>query len=240
MATVTIEQFAHDLTQALGDRLVTLLLYGSAARGLYVPDRSDLNTLLICDRADADLFARLATPVARWVKGGQPAPIILTAQEWRDATDAFPIEYEDMREAHRLLAGRDPWAGITVDREHVRRQLEHELMGKLVQARRAYAALQGEPKRLGRVLVESAGGFLAMLRAALRLAGHAPPPAAEQVVQTAGATIGFDAAALAPLVAHVSGGSELHVKAGDPLPAAYVAALAATAAYVHRMERKGS
>ena len=35
-------------------------------------------------------------------------------------------------EAHRLLAGRDPWSGIEVDRGHLRRQLEHELMGKQI------------------------------------------------------------------------------------------------------------
>jgi len=39
-----------------------------------------------------------------WTKGGHPAPPILTEREWRESADAFPIEYEDMREAHRLLA----------------------------------------------------------------------------------------------------------------------------------------
>ena len=57
-----------------------------------------------------------------WTKGGHPAPLILTEREWRESADAFPIEYEDMRDAHRLLAGRDPWPGVRVERDHVRRQ----------------------------------------------------------------------------------------------------------------------
>jgi hypothetical protein len=199
-----------------------------------------VNTLLICDVVDQDVVTQLAAPVQAWVRSGQPAPIILTEREWRDATDAFPIEYEDMREANRLLAGRDPWQGISVQREHVRRQLEHELMGKLVQARRAYAALSGEPKRLAAVLVESAGGFFAMLRAAVRLTGATPPATTDKLVELAGRTLGFDASRLEPLVAHVMGGRELTLQAGDGLPAAYVAALAATAGFVNRMERKGS
>ena len=39
-----------------------------------------------------------------WSKGGHPAPLISTEREWRESADAHPIEYEDMREAHRLLA----------------------------------------------------------------------------------------------------------------------------------------
>jgi predicted nucleotidyltransferase len=240
MAKLTVDAFAQQMKDALGDRLISLLLYGSAARGAYVPERSDFNTLLICDRVDETLFARLEPPVRAWLRAGQPAPLILTEREWRDATDAFPIEYEDMREANRLLAGRDPWGGITIQREHVRRQLESEVMGKLVQARRAYVALRDDPKQLTAMLVGTAGGFFAMLRAALRLAGTTPPADVEALVRDAGARMGFDAAALQPLAVHTTGGRALVLKAGDPLPGSYVAALAATAAYVNRMERKDS
>src|SRR3989449_3469807 len=162
MAKLTVEQFAQQVAGALGDRLEALLLYGSAARGTHVPDRSALNTLLIWDAVDEDLFAPLAPPVREWVRGGHPAPLILTEREWRSSADAFPIEYEDMRDAHRLLAGRNPWAGVTVRREDLRRELEQELKGKLVRLRQAYVAFRSEPKRLGPVLVRSAAGFFTM------------------------------------------------------------------------------
>jgi len=233
MAKLTVEQFAQQVAGALGDRLEALLLYGSAARGTHVPDRSDLNTLLICDAVDEELFARLEQPVREWVRGGHPAPLILTEREWRTSADAFPIEYEDMRDAHRLLAGRDPWQGITVQREHVRRQLEHELMGKLVRLRQAYAALRGDPKQLAQVLVRSAAGFFTMLRAALRLAGKQPPAPPDTLVREAGAVIGFSPDGLAPLVGHALGARQLKLASGDPLPAAYLAAVARTAEFVN-------
>src|SRR3989454_8936951 len=96
-----------------------------------------------------------------------------------------PIEYEDIREAHRVLAGRDPWPGVTVRRDDVRRQLEQELMGKLVRLRQAYVALP--PKQLARVVAGSAGGFFTMLRAALRLAGQTPPADLASLVPPAAA-----------------------------------------------------
>ena len=183
---LTVEQFAAAVARALGERLVALLLYGSWARGTHVPDRSDVNTLLICDTADDALFAALAPAMRDWTRAGQPAPLILTEREWRESADAFPIEYEDIRDAHRLLAGRDPWSGIRVDRGHVRRQLEHELMGKLVRLRQAYAALHDDPKQLARVVVGSAGGFFTMLRAVLRLAGRPRCVPAQQATPAPG------------------------------------------------------
>src|SRR5213595_985845 len=233
---LTVETFAAEVARALGKRLMALLLYGSWARGTHVPDRSDVNTLLICDAVDESLFEALAPTVRDWTRAGQPAPLILTEREWRESADAFPIEYEDMREAYRLLAGRDPWSGIRVDRGHLRRQLEHELMGKLVRLRQAYAALHADPKQLARVVVGTAGGFFTMLRAVLRFAGRPAPASPAELVRSAAALIGFPADGLAPLVQHALGGPMPRLAKRDPLATAYLAAVASTAAYVNRLE----
>ena len=232
---LTVELFAAEVARVLGERLVTLLLYGSWARGTHVPDRSDVNTLLICDGVDQALFDALAPLVRVWTRAGHPAPLILTEREWRESADAFPIEYEDMREAHRLLAGRDPWPGIQVDREQLRRQLEHELMGKLVRLRQAYAALQEDPKRLVRVVVGSSGGFFTMLRAVLRFVGRPVPASPAELVRSAAARIGFTADGLAPLVQHAVGGPMPRLAKRDPLATAYLAAVARTAEFVNRL-----
>lgn len=232
-----IERFSAAVAQALGDRLVALLLYGSWARGTHVPERSDVNTLLICDTVDQTLFEALAPAMRDWTRAGQPAPLIFTEREWRSSGDAFPIEYADIRDASRLLAGRDPWPGIEVNRDHLRRQLEHELMGKLVRLRQAYAALGGRnAKQLARAVVGSAGGFFTMLRAVLRFAGRPVPAPPAELVRSAATLIGFSGDALAPLVDHAAGGPvpRLPGGAGDPLAVAYLAALARTAEYVNR------
>lgn len=237
MAKLTVEQFAAEVSRALGDRLVALLLYGSWARGTHVPDRSDVNTLLICDAADDALFAALAPAMREWSRAGRPAPLILTEREWRESADAFPIEYEDIRDAHRLLAGRDPWPGIQVDQGELRRQLEHELMGKLVRLRQAYAALHEDPKQLARVIVGSAGGFFTMLRAVLRHAGRPAPASPAELLRSAGALIGFAADALAPLVQHALGGPMPRFGKDDALAGAYLGVVARTAEYVNGLTR---
>ncbi len=231
----TVDSFAGALKQALGDRLVSLLLYGSAARGTHVPARSDVNTLLIADRVDQSLFEILGSAVRDWTRAGHPGPLLFSEREWRESADVFPIEYEDIRHAYRLLAGRDPWAGISVSRDSLRRQLEGELMGKLLRLRQVYAALAGAPKPLAAAIVGSAGGFFTMLRSVLRLAGKTPPAAPTDLLREAAATIGFSAEGLAPLAVHVAGGPALKLAGGDPLPAAYLAVVARTAKYVNHL-----
>jgi len=110
---LTVEAFADSVSGALGRRLVSLLLYGSAASGAHVPQRSDVNTLLICDAVDEGLFDALTPVVRDWRRAGHPAPLIFTEREWGESADAFPIEYGDMRQYHRVLAGPDPLDSTT-------------------------------------------------------------------------------------------------------------------------------
>ena len=163
----------------------------------------------------------MAETVRAWIKAGHPAPLIMTEAEWRDSADAFPIEYEDIRAAHRVLAGKDPWSGIRVRPEHARRQVEHELMGKLMHLRQAYAAEWGKPKRLAEVVRGTRAGFLTMLRAVLRLAGRPVPAGDEALVREAAALIGFAPAGLVE-------------------PDGYLDAVTRTTEYVNTLERKDS
>ncbi len=234
-STLTVEHLADAVGRAIGERLVALLLYGSTARGTHVPQRSDVNTLLICDAVDERLFEALAPSIRDWTRAGHPAPLIFTEREWRESATAFPIEYEEVREAHRLLAGKDPWQGITVRREDLRHQLEHELMGKLVRLRQAYGTLWGDPKRLGSVIRGSAPGFLTMLRTVLRFSGKPVPVRPAELLSAAAAVIGFSTDGLGPLVRDVEGGPALRLGRGDPLVPAYLAALARTAQYVTQL-----
>src|SRR5260370_22072058 len=91
----------------------SLLLYGSTARGTHVPQRSDVNTLLICDAVDERLFEALAPSIRDWTRAGHPAPLIFTEREWREPATAFPSDADDELEAHPLLPGKHPCAGIT-------------------------------------------------------------------------------------------------------------------------------
>ena len=231
-----LEQFAARLEAALGDNLVALLLFGSAARGTHVAGRSDRNVLVIVrDAGVAKLHA--ATPVlAEWAKAGESAPLVFAEAEWRASADVFPIEIEDMREAHRLLAGRDPFEGLVTRRTDLRRELEHELRGKVLRLRTEYAAAAADGKSLERLLVHSAGTFFVLFRATLRLVGGAPPADHDALVGETAAAAGLDLAAFSWVLAALGGKSPKALGAYDPIAGKYVDAMESLADFVDRME----
>jgi len=235
MAAMTLDTFAQQVATALGGRLVSLLVYGSAARaGGSARRDGSIDTLLIADGVDERLLSTLAPVVSAWEKAGHPAPIILSDREWHGSADAFAIEYEDIRAAHRIVAGRDPWNDVTVRHEDVQRQLEHELIGKLVRLRQAYTGALHDGRRLTTLIAGSAASFLTMLRTTLRLAGTPVPETAAEVVLAGAAVIGFPARDLDDVVRHLDGRAPLALQPRDPRAAAYLEAVARTADYVNR------
>ena len=237
MAETDVDRLARGIEQALGNRLVALLMYGSSARASDAErsGKERVNTLLICDAVDEALFTALETPIRTWTHAGHEAPLILSQQEWRRSSDAFAIEYEEIRDVHRLLAGRDPWDGITVRREDVRRQLESELRGKMVRLRQAYAAFRGDGRRLAEIVQASVPGLLTMFRTLLRLSGKAVPRDAAQLVRDTAAVVGFPAGEAGAIVTQAADRKPLKLEARDARAAAYLDVVARTVAFVDRL-----
>ncbi len=231
-----LEQLTARLGQALGENLVSLVLFGSAARGTHVTGRSDLNLLLVVRDASVARLHAASPALAEWTKAGEPAPLIFAENEWRASADVFPIEMEDMREAHRLLAGRDPFAGIATRRADLRQELEREVRGKVLRLRTEYAAAAADGKALGRLLVHSAGTFCVLFRATLRLAGGAPPAGHDALVRETAAAAGLDASAFEWVLAALDGKNPKALEPYDPVAGTYVDAMEKLADYVDRLE----
>lgn len=227
-----LDKLAQGLQQAAGANLSALLLYGSAARPGDHGPRADVNVLVIVRDAATGALRPMATALAGWVKAGYPPPLVFSEGEWRGSADVFPIEIEDMRAAHRLVLGSDPFAGLTTDRADLRRELEREVRSKLLHLRTAYAAAAPRGKDLEALLEQSSGTILTLLRAALRVAGLPVPP--DPAAQVAGAArlTGFDAAAFDWVLARRSGATAGGLGPYDVAAAAYVDAVQRLADWV--------
>jgi len=233
---VSLEEFIKRLEAALGENLVSLVLFGSAARGTHVEGRSDRNTLLIVRDATVASLHAAVPAVAEWARAGEPPPLIFAEAEWRSCADVFAIEIEDMREAHRVLAGQSPFDGLVTRKTDLRRELEHEARGKVLRLRTEYAAAAADGKALERLLVHSAGTFFILFRAALRLTGGVPPAGHDALVEETAAATGLDAAALEWVLAALGGRNPPPLQPYDPVAGRYVDAMEKLADWVDGVE----
>lgn len=231
-----VAALTRGLQEALGADLVSLMLYGSEARGMAIRGWSDVNVLVVLKDASAAVLGRAAGPLKAWRKTGHPAPLIQTEAEWRAAADVFPLEIEDVRDAHRLLAGRDVISGLATKRADLREELEREARGKLVRLRAEYAVADGDRAAVATLLARATGTFLVFFRAALRLAGQPVPAEPGELVRAAADLVGFDAGAFGWALAARAAAGKLKSAPDGALAANYLVAVERFVGYVNDLE----
>jgi len=235
-AAQATEALTRGLQAALGDDLVALMLYGSAARGTHVPGRSDRNVLLVVRDASAAVLRRASPALSAWAKAGHPPPLIQTEADWAAAADVFPMEIEDIREAHVVLAGRAALAALTTTVDDQRRELERELRAKLIRLRAEYAVAAHDGKVLAELLVRALGTLLVLFRAALRLTGASAPADPTALVRAAAAAAGFDAAPFEWAVVARQAGKVPALQPFDPVATGCLEGIERLVGYVDKLK----
>ena len=101
-----LSELVGKLEKAHRDRLVSVVLYGSAAVAGGKDRLSDFNVLCVLKDVTPDEL-RSSEPVFHWWREqGNPAPLLLSEQEVHTSTDCFAIEFHDMAEAARCCTAR--------------------------------------------------------------------------------------------------------------------------------------
>lgn len=235
MTTMTLDTLTARLSQAHGDQLIAVVLYGSAARGEHDAKRSDYNVLVLVRSLTPAALRAAAGTAHAWQAAGNPPPLILTEAEWRSSRDVFAIEVADILERHRVLTGALPDGPRQVDPAHLRHQLEFEAMGKLLRLRRGILACNGDAKEELALLVAARSAVLVLFRTLLRAHGEPAPAASEAVVRRAAELGGFDAAPFLEVLAHASGAAPIPETRADDVLTAFHAGLERFVAHVDRL-----
>jgi hypothetical protein len=159
------------------------VLYGSAARAEFNRQYSDLNVLCIVHSLAPEQMAELSPVVRWWIQDQrQNSPLFWTAEELSQSADVFAIEMLDIREAHRVLYGKDVVALIDVPMNLHRVEVERELRVALLKLRQHYLVAQNDKKELATVLAKSAAAIKALLRHALIACGETAPSDSTQLL----------------------------------------------------------
>lgn len=234
MAKMTLDDLVAQLRAAYGGALRAVVLYGSAAAGEHRAGRSDYNVLVVVESIGMAQLRAVAATARAWGEAGHPPPLTLTVAEWLSSADVFPMEYADVLERHRALHGALPLEGITVSPLELRREVEQQVLGKLLQLRQGIVASGGVPKRQLELLEASLSTLMVIFRGVVRLLGESPAAEYEGLVGRVASAAAFDPGPFVRVIRHARGTEKLAPEAAEGILAAYLEALGALVAYVDR------
>ena len=167
-----LRAYVKDVQRLYGDALDGVLLYGSAVRGEFLPGRSNVNIVLIVKSARADQLKKYGAVHRRWAKEQVVVPLFVTQADLPAMSLVFPLEYLEIQEQHRLLAGQDPFVGFKVDQRHLLAEVLQSLRGNLLRVRQRFIEGGGSEEAITILLPLSLTAMLPVLRGVQRLLGR--------------------------------------------------------------------
>ncbi len=177
---------------ACGDNLVSVVLYGSAARDDYHEQYSDVNVMVILRHMKPSVYPALSGILAWWSHEEKlRPPTIMTLEELRESADVFAIEMLDIKSEHKTLYGEDVVSAIEVPMNLHRVEVEHDLRTTLLRLRHHLLLTADGDEELKAVLGKSVTSVVTLFRHALIALGENPPDAKAKVLEHAAEVFGF-------------------------------------------------
>lgn len=167
-----LKSYVKDVVKVYANELEAVLLYGSAVRGEFLPGRSNLNLLLVMSSYDLSVLKKYDSIHKRWSKEQVVVPLFLTAADLQSASFAFPLEYQDILECHRLLWGQDPFVGLKIDARYLAGEVLQALRGNLLRLRQRLVEGRSTEEAMTILLSLSITALLPALRGLQRLLGR--------------------------------------------------------------------
>jgi predicted nucleotidyltransferase len=191
-----LKELVSRLKDVAATNLESVILYGSAARGDFHPQHSDVNVLCVLRSLAVEELSRIAPVVKWWVDDQEePAPLFFSVEELRESADVFAIELRDMQDSRRVLFGSDPIAELRLPGNLHRVQVEHELRTALLKLRTAYLAAPQNADALTAVMRKSISSIVTLLRHVIIAFDEEPPSVASEIISRATALTHADAGA---------------------------------------------
>ncbi len=192
--SVIVGDFSSELRQIFHDHLQSVLLVGSAARGDYIPGKSDINTLVVLSPEGMEWLEKAYAILQQFSRKRLAIPHFMTQTSISNSLDAFPLEFLDFKTFHRVILGNDPLADIQIPKDAIRLQVEREARGKLFLLRQSFAGHAGKDKELRDILSRTVGAFTAIFQGILALRDQSIPMERRTLFDKASDLAGFSPA----------------------------------------------
>lgn len=186
------QEIIADYKDIYGADLVSITLYGSGARGEYVPKTSDINFLIILADSGINSLSRAFHCISKWHKRRVSTPLFLTRSYILSSLDVFPIEFLNLKSFYVVIYGEDVLKSLNIDKKLLRLQCEREIKGKLFQLRQHFLETGGNNVEIEKLISCSVSTFHSIFQAVLFLSGETSVRGTQELLSLMGHRIGLD------------------------------------------------
>jgi hypothetical protein len=162
------DTLVSDLRHVFAGRLRSVLAYGPHIEGV---DEAPLTCLALVESLSVNDLEACARVEPEWERRRLATPLLVPEDEFRRSLDAFPLEYGEIIRSHQRVFGGDPFDGIQIPSEDLRRACETQVKSHLVHLREGFIEARNRPQRVADLVTNSASAFAALLRHVAQLAG---------------------------------------------------------------------
>ncbi|MCM8819029.1 MAG: hypothetical protein NC915_06110 [Candidatus Omnitrophica bacterium] len=122
-----IDIFVERVKEILGEKLVSVIVYGSILKESYIPKKSDINIVVIVEGLDVSDLLKIKNKLARFSFRHLIKPFFFTIDFLKSSTDVFPVEWKEIKENHLVVYGKDILEEIILKKQDIRLQLERDI-----------------------------------------------------------------------------------------------------------------
>jgi predicted nucleotidyltransferase len=163
--------FVDAARAALGDDLVSIVLFGSAAEGR-LRATSDVNLIIVLARFERAGIDALREPLRLAHATVRLQAMLILESELADAAEDFAVKFADIHRRHRVLAGRDVIAALAPSPAATRARLKQILLNFVLRTRERYALVSLREEQMAGLVADAAGPLRSAAAAILELEGR--------------------------------------------------------------------
>ncbi|MBZ0166603.1 MAG: hypothetical protein K8I00_07320 [Candidatus Omnitrophica bacterium] len=184
--------FARNLLELFSGNIRAVAVTGEATGPGYDPKISFINSIVVLQDINFDVFRSALKPVAGAAKQRIAAPLFLSQEYIQNSLDVFPVEFLEIKEKHVLIYGEDIFSTLDIKTEHLRLFCEQQVKGRLIRIRQAYLEVGLQKKGVEALLKDSLSSLLPIFRNLIRLKGETPAVDSEGVINQLTAAFAID------------------------------------------------
>ena len=143
-----LRDFTGEISKRTGDNLISVILYGGAAKLDYKSGKSNTNILFVFDHVDLEVLDVLSVPFQKAMLDFRMAPFILTSSEIEPSSNVFAGKLFDIQRHHAILYGKDVLSVLQFDPKHLQFVAEQELRNQLSRMKYFYIQNFNLPEQL--------------------------------------------------------------------------------------------